>query len=34
LEKGGFAIVAKQDISDYNFEKLKKEFKNLSDKFN
>jgi len=34
LEKGGFAIVAKKDISEYNFEKLKNEFKRVADKIN
>jgi len=34
LSSGGFAIVAKNDISEYNFEELKKEFKKLSSKIN
>jgi ribonuclease P protein component len=34
LYRGKFAIVAKKDISEYNFEKLKQEFKKLAAKIN
>ncbi|WP_246831104.1 ribonuclease P protein component [Nautilia sp. PV-1] len=34
LSNGGFAIVAKKDISEYDFEKLYEEFKKLATKIN
>ncbi|ACM93470.1 conserved domain protein [Nautilia profundicola AmH] len=34
LEKGGYAIVAKKDISEYEFAKLKKDFQKIINKIN
>ncbi len=34
FNKGGYAIVAKKNISDYDFEKLKKDFKKITGKIN
>ena len=34
FNQGGFAIVVKKNISEYDFEKLKKEFEKLASKIN